>query len=162
MTDEEIRAALAASGECDHCEGSGCEPGTSDSRGRTDPCGECGRTGNDPLALLRAVQAVVQLLLNASGERAAGRAKFKIRPADEVDKDLVWHCATCGDHGPAEPPYELGDKEKCTRCGDAWSVVMALKDATKIECEVARRLRSGQGGSAAVGAAPDATKEDGQ
>ena len=100
--------------------------------------------------------------LRATGERTAGRAKFKIRPADEVDKDLVWHCATCGAHGPAEPPYELGDKEKCTRCGDAWSVVMTLKDAAKIECEVARRLRSGQGGGAAVGASLDATKEDGQ
>ena len=40
--------------------------------------------------------------------------------------------------------------------------VVTLKDAAKIECEVARRLRSGRGESAAVGTAQNATKEDGR
>lgn len=62
MTESEIVAALNHRGSCPNCGGDGGEPGTCDSRGRDNPCSVCHRTGIDPLALLRAVQAVGHLL----------------------------------------------------------------------------------------------------
>lgn len=58
-----------------------------------------------------------------------------------ADRDAWWHCRYCGDHERAEPPYELGDKEPCSECGEGTSVVMTLKEAAKFESEIAQGLR---------------------
>ena len=64
MDDESIKAALTATGECLVCAGRGYLHNEDDVN---DPheyrCGACDRTGHDPLALLRAVQAVGLLLM---------------------------------------------------------------------------------------------------
>lgn len=41
---------------------------------------------------------------------------------------LLWRCAKCGDQepvGPTDPPYELGDREKCIACGEGFAEVIA-------------------------------------
>lgn len=58
-----------------------------------------------------------------------------------ADRDTWWHCRFCGDHEHAEPPYELGDKEPCSECGEGTAVVMTLSEAAKFESEIARGLR---------------------
>lgn len=74
MTDDEIKDALDATGHCLECEGEGCTYGDVN-----DPqeyrCTHCRGTRREPLALLRAVQAVGLLLLKASEKRAPKRAK---------------------------------------------------------------------------------------
>ena len=62
MTDEEIREALDESGECEDCDGGG----TTGAGRYVCRCNNCGGTGFDQRAMLRAVQAVGQLLLNAT------------------------------------------------------------------------------------------------
>jgi len=55
--------------------------------------------------------------------------------------EIFWHCKFCGDHGPAEPPYGLGDKEPCTKCGQGTAHVMTLQEGAKFEAEIARGER---------------------
>lgn len=64
MSDIEINKALAASGECDGCEGRGYTLDR-DEGGvlHENHCGSCDGTGRDPHAQLRATQAVGHLLL---------------------------------------------------------------------------------------------------
>ena len=55
-------------------------------------------------------------------------------------RDTWWHCDFCGDHGPAEEPYAIGDSEPCVKCGDGVSRVMTLKDAARLESAIAQGL----------------------
>lgn len=55
--------------------------------------------------------------------------------------DAYWHCKFCGDHGPAEPPYVVGDKEPCDVCGQGTRHVMTLKEGAQFEAEIARGER---------------------
>jgi len=55
-------------------------------------------------------------------------------------RDAWWHCEFCGDHGPANEPYKVGDSEPCTRCGEGVSRVMTTKQAAKLESDIARGL----------------------
>jgi len=59
VNDIEIDKALAASGECDACNGGGT---VYEYDGRV-PCRQCGGSGCDPRVALRATQAVGHLLL---------------------------------------------------------------------------------------------------
>ena len=56
-------------------------------------------------------------------------------------RDAYWHCEWCGDHAPADEPYEVGDSEPCTECGEGVSRVMTLRDSAQFESEVARGIR---------------------
>ena len=60
-----------------------------------------------------------------------------------MSEQLYWHCAWCGDHDPVgnEEGAELGAKEKCITCGESFAEVMTLKQAAKVEQEVALGLR---------------------
>jgi hypothetical protein len=57
-------------------------------------------------------------------------------------RDAYWHCTFCGDHEPADPPYEVGDKEPCTTCGQGTAHVRTLKQAAQYESEIAQGLRT--------------------
>ena len=57
-------------------------------------------------------------------------------------RDAYWHCKFCGDHEPADEPYEVGDKEPCIKCGQGTCVVMTLKQGAQFEAEIARGIRS--------------------
>ena len=48
---------------------------------------------------------------------------------------LYWHCATCGEHEPAQEEYAHGDWEKC-ECGGV-ARVMTLKEGAKLEQRIA-------------------------
>lgn len=54
--------------------------------------------------------------------------------------DKWWHCGFCGDHAKAEDPYQLGDKEPCTHCGEGTAKVMTLKEGARLESEIAQGL----------------------
>lgn len=56
---------------------------------------------------------------------------------------LYWHCAGCGDYEAVgdEEGAALGDKEKCISCGESFAEVRTLKQAAKIEQEVALGIR---------------------
>ena len=49
--------------------------------------------------------------------------------------DLYWHCASCGEHEPAQEEYAHGDWEKC-ECGGA-ARVMTLKECARLEQQIA-------------------------
>ncbi len=53
---------------------------------------------------------------------------------------LYWKCEFCGDTEPAQPEYEHGDSEPCI-CGNGVARVMTLKEAAKIEQEIALGIR---------------------
>ncbi len=55
-------------------------------------------------------------------------------------RDTWWHCDFCGDHEPAEEPYNLGDSEPCSACGEGVARVMTLKEGAKLESNIARGL----------------------
>lgn len=61
--DDQIMRALTASGECVACLGTGTVFDDENVGSGEHRCGQCDATGRDPLALLRAVQAVGLLLL---------------------------------------------------------------------------------------------------
>lgn len=46
---------------------------------------------------------------------------------------IYWHCATCGNHEPAQPEYELGDSEPCCLCENGVARVVTLAEAASIE-----------------------------
>lgn len=53
-----------------------------------------------------------------------------------MGEPLYWHCRSCGAHEAVEatePPYVIGDKEKCIDCGVAFAEVMTIRDAARIE-----------------------------
>lgn len=77
--------------------------------------------------------------LNARRDRLRAAVR-KIRSPEEVDRDLVWYCTGCGDHGRADPEDKLGDKSGCLVCHKAWSVVMTTKDVANFEKERARKV----------------------
>ena len=54
--------------------------------------------------------------------------------------DLFWHCATCGEHEPAQPEYAHGDWEKC-ECGGA-ARVMTLQEGAQLEQRIATGMPS--------------------
>lgn len=56
-------------------------------------------------------------------------------------RDAYWHCKFCGDHGPADEPYVVGDKDPCATCGQGTAHVMTLADAARFESEIARGIR---------------------
>lgn len=62
---------------------------------------------------------------------AAGRAAASA--GEPAVRDAWWHCAFCGDRAPADEPYEVGDKEPCTECGEGTSHVMTVKQAAEAE-----------------------------
>lgn len=49
---------------------------------------------------------------------------------------LYWHCAHCGEHEMAEPPYEYGDSEPCI-CGEGVARVMTTQEAARLEQRIA-------------------------
>lgn len=55
--------------------------------------------------------------------------------------NLWWHCRFCGNHAPAQPTYEHGDKEICIKCGEGVAVVMTTREAAQFESEIARGER---------------------
>ncbi len=57
------------------------------------------------------------------------------------ERDAYWHCKFCGDHAPAEEPYDVGDKEPCTKCGQGTAHVMTLRQGARFEAEIARGER---------------------
>lgn len=67
----------------------------------------------------------------------SSRERYK----DATARDTFWHCTWCGDHEPAEEPYEVGDKEPCITCGEGTAHVMTIKQAARFESEVARGIR---------------------
>jgi hypothetical protein len=60
-----------------------------------------------------------------------------------MSEQLYWHCVGCGDHDVVgdEEGAALGDKEKCIVCGDSFAEVMTLKQAAKIEQQIALGIR---------------------
>lgn len=46
---------------------------------------------------------------------------------------LYWHCATCGLHEEAHPPYNHGDSEPCVECENGTARVMTIEEAASIE-----------------------------
>lgn len=44
-----------------------------------------------------------------------------------------WYCKFCGDCAPCEEPYEIGDKEPCSICGEGTSLVMTSKEAKGLQ-----------------------------
>jgi hypothetical protein len=57
------------------------------------------------------------------------------------ERDLYWHCAKCGEHEVAEPPYEHGDREPCITCADGTARVMTLKEAARLESQIAQGVQ---------------------
>lgn len=86
------------------------------------------------MALLRSVDAT-------ESAKWLREVAAELRKAAEPARDTWWHCKFCGDHEPAEEPYELGDKEPCIKCGMGTAHVMTLKQAAKFESEVAQGIR---------------------
>lgn len=62
-----------------------------------------------------------------------------------MSRDAYWHCSFCGNHELAEEPYVIGDKEPCCLCSEGTATVMTLKDAAKLERDIASGDRKPMG-----------------
>lgn len=54
-----------------------------------------------------------------------------------AERNAFWYCKFCSGREPAEPPYELGDSEPCSECGEGTAYVLTAEEAEELEAKLA-------------------------
>ena len=70
-----------------------------------------------------------------------GKAMDRKAARQRAPRDAWWCCKFCINEEPASEPYDIGDSEPCTECGEGTAHVMTAAEVAKLKSEMARGQR---------------------